>query len=83
MMDIFTSWVPVVLWIMGGIVWLARLEMQVRFIGRQQEQCLRERFKKDSIAENRLATIENLLIELRTDIKWLRRINDETEKRPN
>ena len=57
--------------------------MQVRFIGRQQEQCLRERFKKDSIAENRLATIENLLIELRTDIKWLRRINDETEKRPN
>ena len=50
--------------------------MQVRFIGRQQEQCLRERFKKDDATGQRLATIEHLLTELRTDVKWLRRISD-------
>jgi len=76
MMDLLTSWVPVAIWAIGGIVWLARLEMQVRFIARQQEQCLRERWKKDENTVKRLESIEHLLTELRTDVKWLRRIKD-------
>lgn len=76
-------WAAIVGQVVGFVVWIARLEMKVKFLEKEQGSCMAERQKTESSTVAKLNEIGNALAELRTDVKWLihqkgGRANEET-----
>jgi hypothetical protein len=58
--------------IVSGIVWLARLGAQVKFLEQRHDECLAIRTAYETTVSLQLKQMNDMLIALVTDVRWLR-----------
>lgn len=57
--------------IVAFIVWIARIEMRLRFLEQTHEKCNNHRMAVETTTQNKLDSIFASIAEIKTDIKWL------------
>jgi hypothetical protein len=63
--------VTVAVQLVAFVVWIARLEMKVKYLQETHDLCRAARVVIDASTVNKLTEIAKQLAELGTDVKWL------------